>query len=118
VNYKKLKVNKDIIFVYVKVIMTSKIIVDYKDIMKDYNPRNNITRNILSKYEKTKIIGLRMEQLVRNSPPCIEIDKTKPFNPFEIAMKELESRKIPFMIARKLPNGKKEYWRIEDLIIP
>lgn len=97
--------------------MSSKIVEDFKDIIKDYNPRNNTTRNILSKYEKTKIIGMRMEQLARNSPPCIEIDPSKPFDVYDVAIKELMERKIPFMIARKLANGKKEYWRLEDMII-
>ena len=32
-----------------------------------------------------------------------------------IALKELEQKKIPFIIQRPLPNGKSEYWRLRDL---
>jgi DNA-directed RNA polymerase subunit K/omega len=34
-----------------------------------------------------------------------------------IALKELEEKKIPFIIKRPLPNGVIEYWRISDLEI-
>ena len=34
-----------------------------------------------------------------------------------IAEKELNQKKIPFIIMRPLPNGKKEYWRLQDLEI-
>lgn len=95
----------------------SKVIEDYRDIISHYNPNENITKNILSKYEKTKIIGMRMEQLARSSAPYIKIDNTEPFDPHKIATQELIERKLPFMIARKLPNGKCEYWRLDDMII-
>jgi hypothetical protein len=32
-----------------------------------------------------------------------------------IAEMELEKRVLPFIVVRPLPNGKKEYWRIQDL---
>ena len=94
----------------------SKIVQDYNDIIASYNPRNNTTKNILSKYEKTKIIGMRMEQLARNAEPYVSIEPGR-FNPLEIAEKELMERKLPFMVCRKLPNGKMEYWRLCDMII-
>ena len=34
-----------------------------------------------------------------------------------IALKELEQKKIPFIIQRPLPNGGCEYWRLTDLEI-
>jgi len=93
----------------------SKVIEDYKDIIASYNPSKNITKNILSKYEKTKLIGLRMEQLARNAEPYVKFDGE--FDPSKIAEKELIERKLPFMISRKLPNGKVEYWRLDDMLI-
>lgn len=93
----------------------SKIIEDYKDIVNAYDPRTNITKNILSKYEKTKIIGLRMEQLARSADPYVDIGNT--FDPYDIAIRELRDRKLPYMICRTLPNGKKEYWRLDDMLI-
>lgn len=90
---------------------------DFKDIIKMYNPEKNKTMNILSKYERTKIIGMRMEQLARSSRPYVDIDPSKQFDPYDIAMAELNTRKLPFMICRTLPNGEKEFWRLEDMMI-
>jgi DNA-directed RNA polymerase subunit K/omega len=95
----------------------SKVIEDYKDIIANYNPTKNKSKNILSKYEKTKIIGFRMEQLARNAEPYVEVSDKNSFDPYEIAVRELRTLKLPFMICRTLPNGEKEYYRLEDMII-
>ena len=34
-----------------------------------------------------------------------------------IALEELKQKKLPFIIMRPIPNGKKEYWRLSDLEI-
>lgn len=96
--------------------MSKITIEDYHDVIRAYDPTKNSTRNFLTKYEKVKIIGLRAEQIQRGSPPYVEFDKKK-FDPIDIATKELDSRKLPFMVCRTLPNGEKEYWRLDDMII-
>lgn len=97
--------------------MVTKVVIDdYEDIMKEYNPKKNITRNVLTRYEKTKIIGMRLEQLARGAPPNVSVPKD--VNDLRsIVLQELEQRKLPFLIGRSLPNGGKEYWRIEDMVI-
>lgn len=90
---------------------------DFNDIMEAYEPSQNLTKNILSKYERVKILGLRSEQLQRGAEPYIEIDTSKAFNPREVATEELRQRKLPFLIKRTLPNGNDEYWRLDDMII-
>lgn len=94
---------------------TSKIVEDYADIIQSYNPSANVTRNVLTRYERTKIIGMRLEQLARGAPPYVEPPERADLR--SIVEKEMQERKIPFMIARTLPNGKKEYWRLDDMII-
>jgi len=69
---------------------------------------------ILTKYEKARILGLRAKQLENGSLPLIELDKSI-IDPYLIAIKELEQKKIPFIIKRPLPNGACEYWKIKDL---
>lgn len=91
------------------------IIEDFNDIIKSYDPTKNITKNILSKYEKVKIIGLRAEQLQRGAIPNVPVND--PFDPRDLAHEELKQNKLPFMICRTLPNGKKEYWRLDDMFI-
>lgn len=96
---------------------TGKLLIkEYSDIIGSYDPSNNKTMNILTKYEKTKIIGMRMEQLARSGIPYVEFKGA--FDPYAIALMELEENKLPFMICRTMPNGEKEYWRLKDMVIP
>lgn len=97
--------------------MGSKVVIeDYHDIIRSYDPAKNSTRNFLTKYERVKIIGLRAEQIQRGAVPYVKFDQVN-FDPITIANKELEERKIPFMLCRTLPNGEKEYWRLDDMVI-
>lgn len=69
---------------------------------------------ILTKYEKTKILGIRSKQLTHGSKPFIQIEDHI-IDPLLIAEQELEQGVIPFIVVRPLPNGQKEYWRLKDL---
>lgn len=71
---------------------------------------------IMTKYEKTRILGQRAKQLNEGSPAFIKIDTTV-IDGYLIAVKELEQKKTPFIIRRPLPNGGSEYWRVQDLEI-
>ena len=90
---------------------------DFNDIMKHYDPNKNKTKNILSKYERVKIIGIRAEQLQRGSPPFVQLTENEQFDARKIAYEELRQKKLPMMICRKLSDGTKEYWRLDDMII-
>lgn len=70
----------------------------------------------LTKYEQTRIIGQRTKQLNSGSKPFIKVDEDI-IDGYVIALKELEQKKIPFIIRRPLPNGGSEYWKLEDLQI-
>ena len=71
---------------------------------------------IMTKYEKTRILGQRAKQINEGAPTFIKIDSTV-IDGYLIAMKELEQKKTPFIIRRPLPNGGSEYWRVQDLEI-
>ena len=71
---------------------------------------------IMTKYEKTRILGQRAKQLNEGAPAFINIDSTV-IDGYLIAVKELEQKKTPFIIRRPLPNGGSEYWRLQDLEI-
>ena len=66
------------------------------------------------KYEKTYIIGVRAQQLSNGCPSLINVPKHIT-STIAIAEEELQQRKIPFIIERKVGN-KTEYWKIEDMI--
>jgi DNA-directed RNA polymerase I, II, and III subunit RPABC2 len=85
----------------------------FKDIKENYDTSKYISRNVLTKFEKTKIIGSRMEQLARGATPYVS---TTGLNDIKsIVMREMDEKKIPFIITRSLPNGKKEHWKLKDL---
>jgi DNA-directed RNA polymerase subunit K/omega len=75
---------------------------------------NHRTLPILTKYEKTRIIGQRAKQINQGSQPYVDVP-TGVIDGYIIAEMELRQKKIPFIIQRPLPNGSKEFWKIEDL---
>ena len=94
-----------------------KNITSFDDIQGAYDPANNVSRNVLTKYERTLVIGVRLEQLARGAPPYIDHKKHGLKTIQQVAEKELQERVIPFMVQRTMPDGKLEYWRLSDMII-
>lgn len=74
------------------------------------------TLPMLTKYEKTRILGQRAKQINDGASPFIKVPEGV-IDGYLIALKELEEKKIPFIIRRPLPNRGSEYWHIEDLEI-
>lgn len=72
------------------------------------------TTGILTKFERTRVLGLRTRQLNAGAPPLIDVPRTIISN-MVIALMELQQKKLPFIIQRPLSGGKFEYWRVNDL---
>ena len=72
------------------------------------------TLPILTRYEKARILGERARQINAGASPMIDVEATL-IDGYLIALKELEQKRIPFIIQRPLPNGTSEYWRVSDL---
>ena len=89
---------------------------DFDDIMARYNPKTNRTRNVLTKYELVKLLGVRVEQLQRGARPMVPWPD-KGFDARAMAEEELRSRKMPLIICRRLPDGTQEHWRLADMIV-
>jgi len=77
---------------------------------------NHRTYPFLTNFEKTKIIGLRANQISKGSVPFVAVPKHIT-DVRDIARLELEQKRLPFIIKRPLPNGQFEYWRLTDLLI-
>jgi DNA-directed RNA polymerase subunit K/omega len=91
-------------------------ITDYTDVYKNYDISKNVTNNKMSKYEYTKVLGMRAQQITMGSKPLITV--TNDMNSaIEVAEEELRQRKTPYIIARKINNTKTDFWKIEDMII-
>jgi DNA-directed RNA polymerase I, II, and III subunit RPABC2 len=74
------------------------------------------TLPFVTRYEKARVIGERAKQINSGAKPFIEIEQSM-IDGYLIALKEFESKKIPFIIQRPLPNGNSEYWRLSDMEI-
>jgi DNA-directed RNA polymerase I, II, and III subunit RPABC2 len=77
---------------------------------------NHRTYPFLTNFERTKIIGLRANQISRGSVPFVSVPKHIT-DVRDIARLELEQKRLPYLIKRPLPNGTFEYWRLCDLLI-
>jgi DNA-directed RNA polymerases I, II, and III subunit RPABC2 len=69
---------------------------------------------ILTKFEKTRILGLRAKQIDEGAVPFVKL-QSNVIDGYTFAIQELEQKKIPFIIRRPLPNGGSEYWKLSDL---
>jgi DNA-directed RNA polymerase subunit K/omega len=98
--------------------------IDEEDELYDFNPNKDENYNsvkktipILTKYEKTFIIGFRTQQILNGSNILIDINTIEKKTPYDIAVEELRLKRIPFKIKRKLPDNTYELWDIEDFEI-
>ena len=88
---------------------------DIYEVLENYEElkKTNLSKPKLYKYEKTKVLGTRAEQIRHGALPMIEVSSNMT-DELEIAEEELRQRKTPFIIERNV-GKKKEYWKIEDL---
>lgn len=98
-------------------ILSKKEIDDFEGFITKYNKSTNKSVNVLTKYEKTNIIGVRMEQLSMGCETYIQQDLACQLQCVKkIAEEEFKQKKIPYIICRTMPNNVKEYWKLADLI--
>ena len=98
-------------------ILSKKNIDDFEGFITKYNKSGNKSVNVLTKYEKTNIIGVRMEQLSMGSETYISQDLANDLRCVKkIASEEFKQKKIPYIICRTMPDNVKEYWKLADLI--
>ena len=98
-------------------IVDEEIIDDSLVFVKDYEKlkEHNITQPYLTKFEKSKVISERAQQLSNGSKALLK-NPSAYHSVYEIALEELKQKKVPFIIKRPVSNGY-EYWKLEDLQI-
>lgn len=86
------------------------------NVFKEYIVHNNnkLTSNYLFRYEYSKIIGIRAEQISQGSK--VFIDTQGLSDPIEMAKKELFSNKCPLSVKRCIGNNQFEIWSVNELI--
>ena len=96
---------------YDEILALCKIIRNDKGVIVDELHK---TYPFITKYEYARVIGMRSKQLNNGADPFVKVDRGM-IDGYTIALKEMEEKKIPFIIARPLPNGGREYWKLQDL---
>jgi len=71
------------------------------------------TNNILTKYEKARVLGIRSLQLSLNFKPMIKTDIS---DTYEISKIELKNKILPLKIKRYINKYEYEEWNVNDLI--
>jgi DNA-directed RNA polymerase subunit K/omega len=69
----------------------------------------------LTKYEKTRLVSTRAQQLNKRSPPLIDISKLRVINSINIALEELKQNKLPLMIKRVFNENNFQVYRLDEL---
>ena len=91
-------------------------IITYNDSVDEKNFKKTSVP-FLTIYERTSLIGLRKQQLVNGANTYLNKSELQDIsNIEEIVEKEFELNKLPFMVCRTMPNGAKEYWKLEELM--
>jgi len=99
-------------------VIPSSDVPDSIDFYKDYikHSKQKITDPCLTKYEKTKILAERTQQIEDGAMLYIPLTN-KLTTAYSIALEEFKQKKIPFIVCRPLPNSSGfEYWKLNDLI--
>ena len=79
---------------------------------------NRTTPPHYSKYEYTMLLGVRAQQLADGAKPLVSFEGLQSSHPqfvWKLAEKEVQERKLPFILHRRLPNGTSEYWSATEL---
>ena len=87
-------------------------LVTFKNILENIAKTPKKTIPFLTKFERARIMGVRLQQLAYGAKPRINTENLKSIQ--EIVEQELLQRKIPFIIRRSLPNGSSEDWKMEE----
>lgn len=74
----------------------------------------HMTIPFLTKFEYTRILGMRTKQINNGAKPFIKVPEGI-IDGYLIAEREIREKKLPFIVKRPIPNGGCEYWKLEDL---
>ena len=86
----------------------------------DTEKKDRIGLPYYSKDEYTCLLATRAQQLAEGARPFVSIESMKTDDPqfiWNLAKKEILEQKLPFLIHRRFPNGKSEYWSTKELYI-
>lgn len=77
-----------------------------------------VTYPYYTKYEYTALLAMRAQQLAEGAVPMIDIQGMTTSDPlfvWNVAKREIENGKLPYVIRRQLPDGNAEFWDAQEL---
>ena len=92
-------------------------IIDSVEAKHEMYSKTKSTSPFLQKYEKCRVLAVRITQLQLGAPAMVDARKLKLTDERQIAERELQERVLPLIVRRKLGFGLHEDWRLEDMII-
>ena len=79
-----------------------------------------ITLPYFTDYELVALIGIRAQQIADGARPLVSLEGMITSDADfvrQVAEVEIQQRKLPFIVHRRLPNGTSEYWSASELSI-
>lgn len=77
-----------------------------------------ITQPYFTKYEYTTLVAARAQQIAEGAKPLVELKGLNTSDPmfiWNVAKREIEQRKLPYVIRRGLPDNTSEFWSAQEL---
>jgi DNA-directed RNA polymerase subunit K/omega len=78
------------------------------------------TRPYFTKYEYVHLLAVRTQQLAEGAKPLVSLDGLNTSDPRlveKLAKREIEQRKLPFLVNRIFPDKDAEKWSVQELEI-
>lgn len=77
-----------------------------------------MTEPYFTKYEFTALVATRAQQLAEGAKPMASLEGLKTSDPmfvWNLARREIEQHKLPFLVKRTMPNGTSEFWSAQEM---
>jgi len=95
------------------------IIIDDVSKVFDSDTDKYLSLPYMTKYEFDQLIGLRATHLARGAPAFVDIPADYAIKSNmelrDIAVREMVTKRLPYIVKRTLPNGQHEYWPVNKL---
>jgi len=100
-------------------VSNSLVVADDIHKVKTADVSSYVTLPWMTKYEFDQLIGLRTMHLSKGAAPLVDVPPDFSIKGNmelrQIAIRELQEQRLPYMVKRNLPNGKVEYWPVAKL---
>ncbi len=85
---------------------------------KEVKTEERKTLPYYSKYEYTALLATRAQQLADGARPLVSLEGILPSDPmfvWKVAEREIHEQRLPFLVHRRMPDGKSEFWSTAEL---